>query len=50
MKRVLALMAAAAFVVLVGERDTTTAEEDGMVRGTPEAEAQGATRLERGER
>ena len=36
------------FVVLLGERDTTTAESDDLVRGTPEAQAQGATRLERG--
>ena len=36
------------FVVLLGERDTTTAEEDALVRGTPEAQAQGTTRLERG--
>ena len=36
-------------VVLLGERDTTTADADELVRGTPEAEAQGATRLARGE-
>lgn len=36
------------FVVLLGERDTTTAQTDDLVRGTPEADAQGATRLERG--
>ncbi|MFN0058043.1 MAG: lamin tail domain-containing protein [Planctomycetota bacterium] len=36
------------FVVLLGERDTATAETDELVRGTPEAQAQGATRLERG--
>lgn len=34
--------------ILVGERDTTTAEEDELVRGTREAQAQGSTRLERG--
>ena len=39
---------ASRFVVLLGERDTTTAETDDLVRGTPEAQAQGATRLERG--
>jgi hypothetical protein len=38
------------FVVLLGEEDTTTAATDEMVRGTPEAEAQGATRVERGQR
>ena len=36
-------------VILLGERDTATADEDDLVRGTPEAEAQGATRLARGE-
>ncbi|MGH9870235.1 MAG: lamin tail domain-containing protein [Candidatus Polarisedimenticolia bacterium] len=36
------------FVVLLGERDTATALTDEEVRGTPEAGAQGATRLERG--
>lgn len=36
------------FAVLLGENDTTTAATDPMVRGTPEAESQGATRLERG--
>jgi hypothetical protein len=36
------------FVVMAGEHDTTTAADDDLVRGTPEAEAQGATRLERG--
>lgn len=36
------------FVVLLGERDTGTALTDELVRGTPEALAQGATRLERG--
>ena len=36
------------FVVLLGQRDTTTADTDRLVRGTPEAEAQGKTRLERG--
>jgi hypothetical protein len=36
-------------VILVGERDTATAETDDLVRGTPQAEAQGATRLARGE-
>jgi len=36
------------FVVLLGERDTTTADEDELVRGTPEAQAQGSTRLARG--
>ncbi len=36
------------FVILLGDRDTTTADTDTKVRGTPEAEAQGATRLERG--
>jgi hypothetical protein len=36
------------FVVLLGERDTTTAETDRLVRGTPEANAQGKTRLARG--
>jgi hypothetical protein len=36
------------FVVLLGERDTTTADDDELVRGTPEARAQGATRLDRG--
>lgn len=39
---------AAPFVVLLGERDTTTADTDDLVRGTPEARAQGATRLARG--
>jgi len=36
------------FVVLLGERDTTTAETDELVRGDDEAEAQGSTRLARG--
>ena len=36
------------FVVLLGDRDTTTADADDLVRGTPEAEAQGSTRIERG--
>lgn len=36
------------FVVLLGERDTATADTDELVRGTPEARAQGATRLARG--
>ncbi|HKA58101.1 MAG TPA: lamin tail domain-containing protein [Gemmatimonadales bacterium] len=36
------------FVVLLGGDDTTTAADDDLVRGTPEAEAQGANRLERG--
>jgi hypothetical protein len=36
------------FAVLLGDRDTTTAETDEMVRGTPEAEAQGSTRNARG--
>jgi len=36
------------FVVLLGERDTRTAAESKMVRGTPEAMDQGETRLERG--
>jgi len=36
------------FVVLLGERDTATAQTDELVRGTPETLAQGATRLERG--
>lgn len=40
---------AAPLVVLVGEADTTTAETDDLVRGTPEAEAQGSTRRARGE-
>jgi hypothetical protein len=35
-------------VVLLGERDTTTAATDELVRGTPEAQAQGSTRIERG--
>ncbi len=34
--------------IVLGERDTTTAAVDDLVRGTPEALAQGATRLERG--
>lgn len=37
------------FVVLVGANDTTTAATDELVRGTPEAEAQGRNRLERGQ-
>ncbi len=40
---------AAPLVVLLGERDTTTPATDRMVRGTAEAMAQGATRLERGQ-
>jgi hypothetical protein len=36
------------FVVLLGDRDTTDADTDALVRGTPEAEAQGNTRLARG--
>ena len=36
------------FVVMLGDRDTTTAESDELVRGTREAQAQGATRIERG--
>jgi hypothetical protein len=36
------------FTVLLGEADTATAAEDDLVRGTPEAEAQGRNRLERG--
>ena len=36
------------FVVLLGERDTESALTDELVRGTPEALAQGVTRLERG--
>jgi len=36
------------FVVLLGERDTSTSATDRQVRGTPEAQAQGATRLDRG--
>ncbi len=39
---------AAPFVVLLGERDTTTTATDELLRGTAEAMAQGATRLERG--
>jgi hypothetical protein len=39
---------AAPFSILLGERDTATAATDDLVRGTPEALAQGATRLERG--
>jgi hypothetical protein len=39
---------AAPLSILLGERDTATAETDDLVRGTPEALAQGATRLERG--
>jgi hypothetical protein len=39
---------AAPLSILLGERDTATAAEDGLVRGTREALAQGATRLERG--
>ncbi len=34
--------------LVLGERDTSTAETDDLVRGTREALAQGATRLERG--
>jgi len=36
------------FVVLLGSNDTTAAADDDLVRGTPEATAQGANRLERG--
>ena len=39
---------AAPFTILLGERDTATAATDDLVRGTAEALAQGATRLERG--
>ena len=39
---------AASLSILLGERDTATAATDDLVRGTPEALAQGATRLERG--
>jgi hypothetical protein len=35
-------------VVLLGEYDTTTAATDDLVRGTPQAEAQGPNRLARG--
>ena len=38
----------AQFVVLLGERDTTTPATDRLVRGTPEAMAQGPHRLARG--
>jgi dienelactone hydrolase len=44
----LQLLFARPFVVLLGDRDTHGADTDSLVRGTPEAEAQGATRLERG--
>ncbi len=36
-------------IVMVGELDTATSEEDSEVRGSDEAEAQGAHRLARGE-
>jgi hypothetical protein len=36
------------FTVLLGEADTATAASDDLLRGTPEAEAQGRNRLERG--
>jgi hypothetical protein len=36
------------FTVLLGTADTATAADDDLVRGTPEAEAQGRNRLERG--
>jgi Lamin Tail Domain len=36
------------FTVLLGEHDTLTAADDELVRGSPEAEAQGPNRLERG--
>ena len=36
------------FTVLLGEHDTLTAADDELVRGSPEAEAQGRNRLERG--
>ncbi len=39
---------AAPLVVMLGERDTTTPDTDSLVRGTAEAMAQGATRLDRG--
>ena len=35
-------------VILLGDHDTATSDEDSDLRGTDEAEAQGATRLERG--
>lgn len=38
----------APFVVLLGERDTTTPDTDRLVRGTPEAMAQGPDRVARG--
>lgn len=37
------------FVVLLSENDTTTTATDDMVLGTPEAQAQGATRVDRGQ-
>jgi hypothetical protein len=36
-------------VVLLGEDDTSTAADDRLVRGTPEAQAQGQNRLARGQ-
>jgi lamin tail-like protein len=36
------------FIIMLGDQDTTTSADDNLVRGTPEAEAQGANRLERG--
>jgi hypothetical protein len=36
------------FMVLLGEDDTRTAAEDDLVRGTPEAQAQGIHRFDRG--
>jgi hypothetical protein len=46
--RELARFFATRFTVLLGAADTATAAEDDLVRGTPEAEAQGPNRLERG--
>ncbi len=38
----------APLTVLLGDRDTATPDQDDLLRGTPEAMAQGATRLARG--
>lgn len=46
--RELARFFATRVTVMLGEHDTLTADADELLRGTPEAEAQGRNRLERG--
>lgn len=46
--RALARFFATRLTVLLGEHDTLTSDADELLRGTPQAEAQGSNRLERG--